>query len=111
LRHGKWNRGCWIPPLDIGMSDETIRQYLTIRETAELLRVKDDYVRRLISNGHLVAYKLPGGPKARLRILGESVQRMMDNAQIIVSASAPVRPTVSKAARDLNAEAIAYLGL
>lgn len=59
-----------------------IEPCLTIQKAAELLDLSHDYVRTLIKQGSLTAYKFPGGRNAPIRIAAASVHALQNASQL-----------------------------
>ena len=54
-----------------------IGQYMTVAQTAEILQVSEDYVRKLIKHGKLQSIKLPGGLRSPVRIPVEALKKII----------------------------------
>lgn len=54
-----------------------IERYYTVSETAELLKVHIETIRRAIRAGHLKAYRMPGG--RRYRITTKAIQEFLED--------------------------------
>lgn len=52
-------------------------QYVTVAQTAEILQVSEDYVRKLVKSGKLQSVKLPGGPRSPVRIPVEALKKII----------------------------------
>ena len=52
-------------------------ELLTVAEVAELFKVAPKRVREWIDDGHLLAIRTPGGPRAEYRIRKSEVERML----------------------------------
>lgn len=53
-------------------------EFLTITQLAKILNYSPDYVRLLIRQGKIQAFKLGNGPKAPYRILESEVERLQN---------------------------------
>jgi excisionase family DNA binding protein len=54
-----------------------IDRYVTIAQTAQILQVSEDYIRKLIKNKELQSIKLPGGSKSPVRIPVEALKKII----------------------------------
>jgi excisionase family DNA binding protein len=59
---------------------------LSAKEVARILGVSDEAVRRLVRDGRLPAYRLGGGPKARVRIESAAVASYLRATRATVEA-------------------------